>query len=211
MLSPLRNAIATDRTIEHSRLPIVIQNYGSTVKPLIDRCAACASLVLLAPLLLIIGVLVICDSRGPALFTQQRLGKHQQRFTIVKFRTMTGGNVTAFGGWLRQTGLDELPQLWNIVRGDMSWIGPRPLTESDVHRLGWQRPYYRQRWLVKPGITGLAQLYGGIGRKVTWLCDQTYVRNISLRTDLEILVASILICATGKRFVRRKLYQRRSN
>lgn len=200
-----------DQQVGDVRLEPSFACYANFIKPVFDRCAALVGLVVLAPALLVIGILIARDSRGPVLFKQQRLGKNQQKFTIIKFRTMTEGKVTTIGSVLRQTGLDELPQLWNILRGDMSWIGPRPLTENDMHRLGWQRPYYRQRGQVKPGITGLAQLYGGVGRKVTWLCDRRYTQNLSLKMDLKILVASLLICIAGKRFIRQRIYALRTN
>lgn len=191
---------------------VTAPTYVSSIKPAADRVAALAGLIILAPLLAIIAAVVLCASGRPILFRQQRIGHHFRPFTIVKFRTMRDNKVTGIGGILRQTGLDELPQLWNILRGDMSWIGPRPLTEQDIQRLGWQRPYYRRRWHAKPGITGLAQLYGGVGRKVTWLCDQAYIRNTSAFADAKILLASLLICILGKRRVRRRIYQgRRKN
>lgn len=186
-----------------------IAGYAGNIKPILDAAIALLALVLLAPILAVIAAVVYCDSGGPVLFRQQRIGKHYRTFIIIKFRTMSDGEITAAGRVLRQTGLDELPQLWNILRGDMSWVGPRPLTENDICRLGWQQPYYRQRWQIKPGITGLAQLYGGVGRKVTWLCDRYYVRNLGLQADVKILAASLMVCVAGKRFVRRQLYQLR--
>lgn len=197
--------------METAPLGLRFPYYASLIKPSFDRCAALLGLLLLAPVLMVIAILIMLDSRGPVFFKQRRLGKNQQTFTIIKFRTMIDGKVTAIGGILRQTGLDELPQLWNILQGSMSWIGPRPLTEQDVHRLGWHQPYYHQRGLIKPGITGLAQLYGGVGRKVTWLCDRHYIQNLSLKMDLKILMASLLICILGKRFVRGQLYAQRAN
>lgn len=183
--------------------------YASDIKPVLDRVGALLGLLILAPVLLLIAAVILCASGRPILFCQQRMGRHYQPFTIIKFRTMSADRVTGAGRVLRQTGLDELPQLWNILRGDMSWIGPRPLTEADIHRLGWDTPYYRGRWRVKPGITGLAQLYGGIGRKVTLLCDQTYIRRLAAVADFRILAASVLICLLGKRRVRKHLYQQR--
>lgn len=186
-------------------------HYAADIKPVLDRAAALVGLLILAPVLVVIAGIILCANGRPILFRQQRIGRHYQPFTIVKFRTMSHGQVTSVGKVLRQTGLDELPQLWNILRGDMSWIGPRPLTEADITRLGWDKPYYRGRWRVKPGITGLAQLYGGIGRKVTLLCDQTYISKLTAATDLKILIASLLICVLGKRCVRRRLYQQRTS
>lgn len=191
--------------------PTPLFAYAGSVKPFLDAAIALLALTLLTPLFAAIAVIIYCDSGGPVLFRQRRIGKQYRPFTIIKFRSMSAGKVTAAGKVLRQTGLDELPQLWNILRGDMSWVGPRPLTEDDIHRLGWQQPYYRRRWHIKPGITGLAQLYGGVGRKVTWLCDQHYVGNLGLQTDIKILAASLMICIAGKRFVRRQLYQLRNS
>lgn len=201
---------AINSTHERPRTATTAFNYADNLKPLLDRSLAFAGLLLLAPVLLVIALAILCASGRPILFCQRRIGHRFKPFTIVKFRTMSENKVTGIGGFLRQTGLDELPQLWNIARGDMSWIGPRPLTEHDIERLGWQQPYYRGRWLAKPGITGLAQLYGGVGRKVTWLCDRTYIRDISAQMDFRILLASALICILGKRSVRRRIYQMRS-
>lgn len=203
------NPAAISATPGKPRTALIKLSYATHLKPLIDRSLACAALLLLAPLLMLIAFIILCANGRPIFFCQRRIGHRFTPFTIVKFRTMSNQQVTGLGGFLRQTGLDELPQLWNIVRGDMSWIGPRPLTEQDIERLGWQQAYYRRRWRARPGITGLAQLYGGVGRKVTWLCDRTYVHSISAHTDIKILLVSVLICIFGKRTVRRRIYQMR--
>ena len=102
----------------------------------------------------------------PVLFRQTRLGRGRRPFTILKFRSMANGKVTPVGRVLRATGLDELPQSYelpqfiNILRGEMSAVGPRPLTQADVERLGWTGPEYDFRWLARPGLTGLAQIAG---------------------------------------------------
>lgn len=168
-------------------------------KALCDRLAALLALVLSSPLLLIVALLVRRDGH-PALFRQTRAGLHGRPFTLLKFRTMrpdvepfgdspqTGADprLTPIGRWLRETSLDELPQLINVLRGDMSLVGPRPLY---VQQIAEWNPRQRARLLVKPGLTGLAQIHGRgrltIEEKLEW--DVRYVETISLRTDLSIL------------------------
>ena len=105
------------------------------------------------------GAILIDDGR-PVLFRQARLGRGRRTFEIVKFRSMRDGRVTRVGRLLRATGLDELPQFVNILRGDLSAVGPRPITEEDARRFGWTGPSAAARWRVKPGLTGLGQLAG---------------------------------------------------
>lgn len=169
----------------------------------LQRMTALFLLVLLSPLLLFLCFLVKTGDGGPVLFRQQRVGHQGAFFTVIKFRTMWEGSVTTRGQWLRQTGLDELPQLWNIVRGDMLFIGPRPLTEEDIKRLRWTSIYHQVRWQAHPGITGLAQVFGGRGRKVSWFLDRHYIAERSIRLDLWILTVSLLMALFGKRTIKR--------
>ncbi|HEX6997118.1 MAG TPA: sugar transferase [Gammaproteobacteria bacterium] len=173
-----------------------------------DVAVAGIALLLLAPLLLAVGALVKLDG-GPALFVQERLGRARRPFRIYKLRTMRDGSVTRLGRVLRATGLDELPQLVNVLRGDMSLIGPRPLTEADVVRLGWHGPSHAARWSVRPGITGLAQLHAGRGARLSWFLDARYVRDGNLSLDLAIVGLSAAVIVLGKRPVRAWLRGRR--
>src|SRR6266540_6243610 len=125
---------------------------------LFDVLGASAGLVAFAPVMALVAIAVLIDDGAPVLFGQERLGYRRRRFRILKFRTMRDGCVTRVGRMLRATGLDELPQFVNILRGDMSAVGPRPLTVADVTRLGWMAPRYDFRWRVLPGLTGLAQV-----------------------------------------------------
>lgn len=182
-----------------------------TLQRPIDIAVAAAGLVLASPLLLLIAWLIRLDDGGPVLFTQTRVGADRKPFRIYKFRTMRDGVTTRTGRWLRQTGLDELPQLVNMLRGEMSLIGPRPLTGEDVERLGWDDDAHAVRWSVRPGIIGLAQLYAGRGKRLSWFLDVTYVRDRRLALDLGIFAATAVIGIVGKRRVRAWLrtYRRR--
>lgn len=160
------------------------------------------------PILLLITLLIKLDDGGPVIFRQLRLGQYKRPFLIWKFRTMQDGNITRIGYWLRLSGLDELPQMINILRGEMSVVGPRPLTYDDIHRIGWDRRSFICRWQIKPGITGLAQLYAGRSVHHSWLYDKTYLKNASLVLDAKIIILTFVMNIVGKRRVRRWLYQR---
>src|SRR5260221_12330675 len=108
----------------------------------LDVVGAAAGLLVFSPVMAAISAAVWWEDRGPILFRQVRLGRDRRPFTILKFRSMRDGRVTRIGRLLRGTGLDELPQFVNILRGDMSAVGPRPLTAADVERLGWATPQH---------------------------------------------------------------------
>lgn len=112
---------------------------------------------------------------------------------------MKNGQVTPLGKILRRTGIDELPQLLNIVFLDMSFVGPRPLTLSDVKRLDWDDDFHASRWTVKPGIVGLAQLSPVCNKKMSWFYDQLYVKHHNLWLDTKIFCASLFIPLLGKK------------
>lgn len=170
-------------------------------KRLIDVVAAGLGLVLTAPLQAVIAVLVRRNLGSPVFFRQQRPGKGEELFTLVKFRTMREPDVasgladdavrlTPFGRWLRSTSLDELPTLWNVLAGDMSLVGPRPLLPQ---YLGRYNSTQRRRHEVRPGVTGLAQVSGR--NAITWeqkfAHDIFYVDNRSLRLDLRIVARTL--------------------
>jgi lipopolysaccharide/colanic/teichoic acid biosynthesis glycosyltransferase len=167
-----------------------------------EVAVAVSSLALLMPLLLLIAAFIKLDDGGSVLFVQTRLGLRKRPFALYKFRTMRDGRVTGAGRWLRATGLDELPQLANVAAGDMSLIGPRPLTAADVARLGWDGPTHALRWQVLPGLLGLAQLYAGRGARLSWFLDRAYVRGRTLAVDLDIVMLSVPMVVLGKRRVR---------
>jgi lipopolysaccharide/colanic/teichoic acid biosynthesis glycosyltransferase len=146
----------------------------------------------------------------PVFFGQERVGQGGRRFCIWKLRTMTIERdpvlrrPTRLGGWMRQRGLDEIPQLFNVLRGEMSLVGPRPLTPADADRLTAQHPPFAQRFAVAPGLTGLAQVSSaagvvGSGVVVTAAHDAEYVQRCGTVLDLRILGRTVWINCVGKR------------
>src|SRR5438105_6352653 len=125
-----------------------------------DVAGACAGLLVFAPVFALVSAAVLIADGRPLFFRQPRLGYRRRPFSLVKFRTMRDGRPTAVGRVLRATGLDEIPQFLNILSGEMSAVGPRPLTGEDVRRFGWTGPEFDFRWEAKPGLTGLAQIVG---------------------------------------------------
>lgn len=177
-------------------------------KRLLDSVLALSALILLAPLLLLVAALVRIRLGRPVLFRQQRPGRHGQAFTLYKFRTMTDGRdeqdqalpdaqrLTRLGTLLRASSLDELPELWNVLRGDMSLVGPRPLL---MEYLPLYSPEQARRHEVRPGITGWAQVNG---RNATnWqerlAMDVWYVEHRSLLLDLRILWLTLRTVVSG--------------
>ncbi|MBJ6611279.1 MAG: sugar transferase [Candidatus Thiothrix moscowensis] len=174
----------------------------NTMKHFTDFTAAFLALLLLSPLLLILMVLVRLKLGSPIFFTQVRPGLHGKPFKMIKFRTMTDardtdGNLlpdnirlTAFGRFLRSTSLDELPELWNVLKGDMSLVGPRPLL---MEYLPHYTPEQALRHEARPGITGWAQINGrnAISWEEKFRLDVWYVDNQSFWLDLKILALTI--------------------
>ncbi len=172
--------------------------YRGLGKRLLDLCVTVPLLILLSPLLGIVALLVRFQLGSPVLFRQQRPGLHGRPFVLYKFRTMTDARdeqghllpdsdrLTPFGRFLRSTSLDELPELWNVLKGEMSLVGPRPLLMRYLDRY---TPEQMRRHDVKPGITGWAQVNGR--NALTWEkkfeLDVWYVDHLSLGLDLKIL------------------------
>ena len=146
----------------------------------------------------IIAVAVLVDDGGPVLFRQIRLGRGRRPFTILKFRSMRDGRVTRVGRVLRATGLDEIPQFINILSGDMSAVGPRPLTDADVRRFGWTSPAYDFRWHARPGLTGLAQIVGAGSADDALELDRAYVARWRPLLDCRLIALSFVVNALGK-------------
>jgi lipopolysaccharide/colanic/teichoic acid biosynthesis glycosyltransferase len=185
-------------------------SWYDAAKIALDFSFALLLLILTAPLMLLAILLIKFTSRGPALYTQTRLGKNGKPFTIFKLRTMThncesltgaqwstpgDSRVTAIGRWLRKTHMDELPQLWNVLRGDMSLIGPRPERPEFCPQLEQAIPLYRERLRVRPGVTGFAQVqlppdtdFDSVRIKLAY--DLHYIQACSLWFDLKIYLGT---------------------
>jgi exopolysaccharide biosynthesis polyprenyl glycosylphosphotransferase len=178
------------------------------IQSLFDRAVAAVALLLLSPLLLVLAVLVRTTSRGPVIFRQQRVGRDGRLFEIYKFRTMTHNGttgsgevspagdprVTPVGRVLRGWYLDELPQLVNVVKGDMSLVGPRPERPHFVEQFSAQYELYTHRHRVKAGLTGLAQVSGlrgdtSIADRARY--DNFYIENWSLWLDVKIILRTV--------------------
>jgi lipopolysaccharide/colanic/teichoic acid biosynthesis glycosyltransferase len=148
--------------------------------------------------------------KHPVIFKQERIGFKKQFFYILKFQTMVDHIPTKTGKFLRKTGLDEIPQFINVLKGDMSIVGPRALTDDDIKRLGWNDNFYHCRWNVKPGITGFAQIYGGQNKKTSWFWDKKYIKTHNIFIDFSLLIASFLMNFLGKTRIRRMIWPKKN-
>ncbi|MFP9098716.1 sugar transferase [Flavobacterium sp. RHBU_24] len=179
------------------------------MKRLTDIIFSGVALILFALPCLAIALLLRFRNRHPILFRQERIGIRGRPFVILKFQTLVNGVPTAIGAVLRKSGLDELPQFINVLHGDMSIVGPRALTQHDINRLSWNDNYHACRWQLKPGITGLAQLYGGQHRKTSWFWDCQYISRQSVILDTAIIGLSFLMNVFGKTRVRRRVFKKK--
>lgn len=191
--------------------------YLEYFKRLMDVTVSILLLLILLPFFLLIALLVKLDSKGPIFFVQKRVGKNLQRFKVYKFRTMTDekrevskviGNdkgVTRVGYYLRRFKIDELPQLINVLKGEMSLVGPRPSIEEQLEEMN---KHEKKRYSVRPGMTGLAQVSGNT--QISWSAryeyDLKYMNNVSYVNDMKIILRTILIVIKGEEeFVNRPL------
>lgn len=222
VLEALTGRVQIDHLSENVLGSLIPSNSYHGVKRLADLLGALVLLPVLAPLLIAAAVAIKFDSPGPIFFRQQRVGFRAKRFDVLKFRTMRpaventgpGGDVrsdvtladdervTRIGRWLRRTRIDELPQIWNILRGDMSWIGPRPEALSLSEWYAGEIPFYAYRHIVRPGISGWAQVNQGhvtdiedIHTKLQY--DFFYVKHFSYWIDIIIAVRTLAVVFNG--------------
>ena len=230
VVPPMRAMLGTAVDLNHiAEMPVIeYRTWGTSpstmaIKRALDVVISAAALIVLVPLLVLIAIAVRLDSRGPALFTQLRAGRHGKPFRILKFRTMCHDaeeriseviavdeldepmfklredpRVTRVGRFLRRTSLDELPQLFNVLRGDMSLVGPRPEEVWLVERYGETQ---RFRLQMRPGLTGPMQVHGRgqLNFQERMAVEREYVENYSLRKDIKILfrTGSAILGARG--------------
>jgi sugar transferase (PEP-CTERM system associated) len=188
------------------------------VKRILDLSLSIIGFVLAAPLMALTAIGIRLDSPGPILYTQDRVGENGRIFTVFKFRSMRADaepdgspvwasdgdrRVTRVGRIIRLTRLDELPQLWNVVRGDMSFVGPRPERPYFVEQLAQRIPFYQQRHAVKPGVTGWAQVKYQYGSTVEDAVEKLrydlyYIKHMSIFFDLTIVLDTVKVILFGK-------------
>jgi sugar transferase (PEP-CTERM system associated) len=175
------------------------------------------AVIITSPLMLLVAIAIRLDSRGPVIFRQKRVGENGHFFNIYKFRSMYDGSdkqqltpvehrdmrVTRVGKWLRRTRIDELPQLFNIVKGDMAFVGPRPFVPEQEMECAQKIPFYKERWLVKPGATGWAQVNRGYNatledNREKLAYDLFYIKNVSFGLDLYIMFATVKTLLLGR-------------
>ncbi len=186
-------------------------------KRIVSLLMGSLAILITSPIMLLAAIAVRLSSKGPAIFRQKRVGENGKLFTVYKFRSMFEGSdkikltpaehsdprVTRVGKWLRRTRVDELPQLFNIVKGDMAFVGPRPFVPEQEEECAAQIPFYRERWLVKPGATGWAQINRGYNatledNREKLAYDLFYIKNVSFGLDLFIMFSTIKILLLGR-------------
>jgi len=188
------------------------------LKRTMDLILSMVLLILLSPVIIAIAILIKIDSKGPVIFLQERFGENKKTYMVYKFRSMVADaekqsgpvwaeendcRTTRVGKIIRKWRLDELPQLWNVLKGDMSFVGPRPEREFFVKKLEGIIPYFTERFSVKPGITGWAQVCYSYGSSVEDAIEKLnydlfYIKNMSIFMDLMIIMRTIKIVLLGK-------------
>ncbi|MGX1901377.1 exopolysaccharide biosynthesis polyprenyl glycosylphosphotransferase [Thermolongibacillus altinsuensis] len=203
-------AIDTQYTIRNQKANI---KYYPYVKRFLDIFLSLLALPIAIPIILIFAIIIKLETPGPAFFLQERVGLHGKYFKVIKLRSMgvnaekngaqwatkNDPRVTKVGAFIRKTRIDELPQLFNVLKGDMSLIGPRPERPMFTAQFNEEIPGFIDRLQVKPGITGWAQVNGGydITPKEKLELDRYYINNMSFWLDLKIILKTIKVCITG--------------
>jgi exopolysaccharide biosynthesis polyprenyl glycosylphosphotransferase len=196
--------------------PEIMPAWQFSLKRIVDISASFIALLLLLPVFVVFALLVKFSSPGPVFFRQERIGKFGRPFTIVKFRSMycdaerngpqlsstSDPRITPFGRWMRKTRMDELPQFWNVLVGDMSLVGPRPERQHFIDEITKVAPHYRHLHKVRPGITSWGQVKFGYAENVEQMVrrlkyDILYIENMSMAVDLKILAYTVLIILKG--------------
>ncbi|MGG0307067.1 sugar transferase [Priestia megaterium] len=207
------NQIVSKTTSDSDVLKKEFPLFYSLCKRMVDIVISFVALVVLLPVILLFALIVMIETPGSPFFLQERLGQSGRAFTIMKLRSMysdaekngaqwavkNDSRVTKVGKLIRQTRIDELPQLWNVLKGDMSIVGPRPERAVFIEEFQETLPAFSQRLAVKPGLTGWAQINGGYeltpAEKLE--LDLYYIQHTNIRFDVKIMIKTLRVIVTG--------------
>jgi lipopolysaccharide/colanic/teichoic acid biosynthesis glycosyltransferase len=187
------------------------------IKRIFDICFSLTVMMLGLPLLLMLMMVTKLTSKGPIFYKQQRVGINERPFNIYKFRSMqvdaekmgpqlskdNDPRITKWGIIMRKTRLDELPQFWNVLRGDMSVVGPRPERDHFIQQIVSKAPGYKMLLSIKPGITSIGQVYYGYAENVDQMCqrmlfDLRYLNEVNIQTDINIILQTVKVMCQGR-------------
>lgn len=215
-IMPQNDSLTAAESVEKSKMSAFKDN----LKRVFDCTASCGGMIVFSPLFLAIYLTVKCDSKGPAIFKQERIGRNGKPFTLYKFRSMkvtsesdgkpalcSDGDkrLTKVGKFIREHHLDELPQLWNVAKGDMSFVGPRPERKYYIDKIMEVNPEYERLYELRPGLFSYATLHNGYTDTLEKMLkrldyDLEYLRTRSLSMDTKIIFKTVWSILSGKKF-----------
>ncbi len=213
---PQEKEITTVVPVEKSRMDALNEN----LKRIFDLTASCGGMVVFSPLYLAIYIAIKCESKGPAIFRQERIGRGGKAFTLYKFRSMKvtsesdgkpalcqhgDARLTKVGKFIREHHLDELPQLWNVAKGDMSFVGPRPERQYYIDKIMEVNPEYERLYELRPGLFSYATLHNGYTDTLEKMLkrleyDLEYLENRTMAMDTKIIFQTVWSILSGKKF-----------
>lgn len=213
---PQEKEITTVVPVEKSRMDALNEN----LKRIFDFTASCGGMVVFSPLYLAIYIAIKCESKGPAIFRQERIGRGGKAFTLYKFRSMKvtsesdgkpalcqhgDARLTKVGKFIREHHLDELPQLWNVAKGDMSFVGPRPERQYYIDKIMGVNPEYERLYELRPGLFSSATLHNGYTDTLEKMLkrleyDLEYLENRTMAMDTKIIFQTVWSILSGKKF-----------
>lgn len=213
---PQEKEITTVVPVEKSRMNALNEN----LKRIFDFTASCGGMVVFSPLYLAIYIAIKCESKGPAIFRQERIGRGGKAFTLYKFRSMKvtsesdgkpalcqqgDARLTRVGKFIREHHLDELPQLWNVAKGDMSFVGPRPERQYYIDKIMEVNPEYERLYELRPGLFSYATLHNGHTDTLEKMLkrleyDLEYLENRTMTMDTKIIFQTVWSILSGKKF-----------
>jgi lipopolysaccharide/colanic/teichoic acid biosynthesis glycosyltransferase len=195
----------------------IMPEWQRSVKRVVDVVSAISALILLSPALIVSGIIIKLSSQGSVFYTHERIGLNGKPFKIFKFRSMfsdaekngpalsskSDPRITKFGKFMRKTRIDEIPNFWNVIKGDMSLVGPRPERQFFIDQIIRKAPHYVHLQKIKPGVTSWGQVKYGYAENVNQMIERLkydiiYLENMSLFVDIKILIYTVLIVLQGR-------------